>query len=55
LELAGRDGKATVFGTEKPVGAGEGQILHIVATNVTTGIAPHSGHWIMEENPKPMT
>jgi pimeloyl-ACP methyl ester carboxylesterase len=30
-------------------------ILLFVATNVTTGIVPRSGHWIMDENPTATT
>jgi len=26
--------------------------LRFVADNVSSGIVPHSGHWIMEENPQ---
>jgi pimeloyl-ACP methyl ester carboxylesterase len=26
--------------------------LRFVASNVTVGIVPNSGHWIMEENPQ---
>ena len=26
--------------------------LRFVATNVTGGIVPNSGHWVMEENPR---
>jgi pimeloyl-ACP methyl ester carboxylesterase len=26
--------------------------MRLVASNVTAGIVPASGHWIMEENPK---
>jgi len=26
--------------------------MHFVASNVTGGIVPNSGHWIMEENPQ---
>jgi len=25
--------------------------MRAAATNVTQGIVPHSGHWVMEENP----
>ncbi len=40
------------LGAEKSLGAGEAEILRFVAANVTMGIVPDSGHWIMEENPK---
>ena len=40
------------LGAEKSIGAGEADILRAAASNVTMGIIPASGHWIMEENPK---
>ena len=40
------------LGAEKSLGAGEAETLRFVATNVTGGIVPDSGHWIMEENPQ---
>jgi pimeloyl-ACP methyl ester carboxylesterase len=43
------------LGGEKSFGAGEADTLRIVATNVTMGIVPGSGHWIMDENPKATT
>ena len=30
-------------------------VLRFVAVNVTMGIIPDSGHWIMEEQPKQTT
>jgi pimeloyl-ACP methyl ester carboxylesterase len=39
------------LGAEKSFGDQEAQVLRFVATNVTGGIIPNSGHWIMEENP----
>ena len=39
------------LGGEKSSGTGQALELRNVATNVTAGIVPHSGHWIMEENP----
>jgi len=42
-------------GGEKSSGTGEADIIRLVATNVTVGIVPNSGHWIMEENPKATT
>src|SRR6202451_1714449 len=39
-------------GGEKSFGAGMADELRFVAINVSTGIIPHSGHWIMEENPE---
>lgn len=38
-------------GGEKSAGATQADILRLVATDVTGGIVPDSGHWIMEENP----
>ena len=26
-------------------------VMRAAATNVTEAIVPHSGHWVMEENP----
>jgi pimeloyl-ACP methyl ester carboxylesterase len=43
------------LGGEKSSGAGQAEIMRFVATNVTMGIIPGSGHWIMEENPKATT
>jgi pimeloyl-ACP methyl ester carboxylesterase len=43
------------LGGEKSSGAGQAEIMRFVATNVTMGIILDSGHWIMEENPKPTT
>jgi pimeloyl-ACP methyl ester carboxylesterase len=42
-------------GGEKSAGTGQADILRFVATNVTAGIVPNSGHWIMEENPEATT
>jgi pimeloyl-ACP methyl ester carboxylesterase len=39
------------LGAEKSFGDQEAQVLRFVAGNVTGGIIPNSGHWIMEENP----
>lgn len=39
-------------GAEKSFGTGEETELRFVADNVTGGIVPDSGHWIMEENPQ---
>jgi len=39
-------------GGEKSFGPGMADELRFVATNVGSGIVPHSGHWIMEENPQ---
>jgi pimeloyl-ACP methyl ester carboxylesterase len=39
-------------GAEKSFGTGMADELRVVASNVTVGIVPNSGHWIMEENPQ---
>jgi pimeloyl-ACP methyl ester carboxylesterase len=46
---------ALALGGEKSLGTGEADTLRFVATNVTMGIVPGSGHWIMDENPKATT
>jgi pimeloyl-ACP methyl ester carboxylesterase len=43
------------LGGEKSFDTAEADTLRFVATNVTTGIIPGSGHWIMDENPKATT
>ena len=43
------------LGGEKSFGAAEAETLRVVATNVTKGIVPDSGHWIMDENPQATT
>jgi pimeloyl-ACP methyl ester carboxylesterase len=43
------------LGGEKSFGAGMADELRFVATDVTGGIIPASGHWIMEENPQATT
>jgi pimeloyl-ACP methyl ester carboxylesterase len=40
------------LGAEKSFGLGMAEVLRFVASNVTAGIVPNSGHWIMEENPQ---
>src|ERR1700683_371651 len=40
------------LGAEKSFGLGMAEDLRFVASNVTSGIVPGSGHWIMEENPE---
>ena len=40
------------LGAEKSFGKAQADELSFVAANVTGGIVPHSGHWIMEENPQ---
>jgi pimeloyl-ACP methyl ester carboxylesterase len=39
-------------GAEKSLGTGMADIIGFVASNVAVGVVPHSGHWIMEENPR---
>jgi len=52
-------GKLTIpvlaLGGEKSYGAHMKDELDAVATNVEGGVIPHSGHWIMEENPQATT
>ena len=43
------------LGGEKSFGTAQADTLRFVATNVTMGIVPGSGHWIMDENPKATT
>jgi pimeloyl-ACP methyl ester carboxylesterase len=54
--LLARRGKVTMpvlaIGAEKSFGTGMADDLRFVASNVTAGIVPNSGHWIMEENPQ---
>src|SRR2546421_1026836 len=40
------------IGAEKFFGKGMADEMRFAASNVTGGIAPNSGHWIMEENPQ---
>ena len=40
------------IGAEKSFGAAMADDLRFVASDVTGGIVPKSGHWIMEENPQ---
>jgi pimeloyl-ACP methyl ester carboxylesterase len=40
------------LGGEKSFATGEADELRFIASNVTGGIVPDSGHWIMDENPK---
>jgi len=57
--LLAKGGKLTLpvlaLGGEKSFGTAQADTLHFVATNVTAGIVPGSGHWIMDENPKATT
>jgi pimeloyl-ACP methyl ester carboxylesterase len=39
------------IGGEKSFGPTMATVMRAAATNVTEGIVPHSGHWVMEENP----
>jgi len=54
--LLAKGGKITMpvfaIGAEKSFGKGQADVLRFVAGNVTGGIVPNSGHWIMEENPQ---
>ncbi len=43
------------LGGEKSYGANRATELKFVATNVSGGVIPNSGHWIMEENPDATT
>jgi pimeloyl-ACP methyl ester carboxylesterase len=53
--LLAQGGKLTMpvlgVGGEKSFGTGMAEELRFVANNVGSEIVPHSGHWIMEENP----
>jgi pimeloyl-ACP methyl ester carboxylesterase len=40
------------LGAEKSFGPGMAEDLRFIASNVSGGIVPGSGHWIMEENPQ---
>jgi len=55
-ELLNSGGKLRIpilaLGAEKSFGAGMAEELRYVASDVTGGIVPESGHWIMEENPQ---
>jgi pimeloyl-ACP methyl ester carboxylesterase len=57
--LLAKVGRLTIpvlaLGGEKSLGAAEADTLRFVAVNVTMGIVPGSGHWIMDENPKATT
>lgn len=53
------NGKLTMpilaLGGEKSFGPMMATVMRAAATNVTEGVVPASGHWIMEENPKATT
>jgi len=55
-ELLAKGGKLKMpvlaIGAEKSFGKAQADDLSFVASNVSGGIVPHSGHWIMEENPQ---
>jgi pimeloyl-ACP methyl ester carboxylesterase len=40
------------IGAEKSLGTAMADIMRFVATDVEAAVVPHSGHWIMEENPQ---
>jgi pimeloyl-ACP methyl ester carboxylesterase len=40
------------IGGEKSFGPMMATVMRFAASDVTEGIIPDSGHWIMEENPK---
>jgi len=54
--LLAKGGKITMpvfaLGAEKFFGKGMADEMRFAASNVTGGIVPNSGHWIMEENPQ---
>lgn len=54
-EFLAKGGKVAMpvlaVGAEKSFGAAQADDLRFVASNVTAGTVPGSGHWIMEENP----
>jgi len=54
--LLAKGGKITMpvfaIGAEKFFGQGMADEMGFAATDVTGGIVPNSGHWIMEENPQ---
>ena len=54
--LLATGGKITMpvfaVGAEKLFGTGMADEMRSAASNVTGGIVPNSGHWIMEENPQ---
>jgi pimeloyl-ACP methyl ester carboxylesterase len=39
------------IGGEKSFGPMMATVMRAAATNVTEAVVPHSGHWVMEENP----
>ena len=57
--LLAAGGKLTMpvlaVGAEKSFNTAMAEEVRFVATNVTEGIVPASGHWVMEENPAATT
>ncbi|MBS0418305.1 MAG: alpha/beta hydrolase [Proteobacteria bacterium] len=55
-ELLAKGGKLKMpvlaIGAEKSFGKAQADVLNVVASNVSGGSVPNSGHWIMEENPQ---
>ena len=49
--LAGPEAKVLALGGEKSFGLTMAAVMRAAASNVTEGVVPDSGHWIMEENP----
>ena len=43
------------LGGDHSFGTQMGEIMALVATNVTTGVIKDSGHWVMEEQPAETT
>jgi pimeloyl-ACP methyl ester carboxylesterase len=39
------------LGGDHSFGTAQADVLRFTASNVTGGIIPNSGHWIMDENP----
>ena len=58
-ELLAKGGKLSMpvlaVGAEKSFNTAMAEEIRFVATNVTVGIVPGSGHWVMEENPGAIT
>ena len=58
-ELLAKGGKLSMpvlaVGAEKSFNTAMAEEIRFVATNVTVGIVPASGHWVMEENPDATT
>jgi pimeloyl-ACP methyl ester carboxylesterase len=58
-ELLAQGGKLAMpvlaVGAEKSFNTAMAEEIRFVAINVTVGIVPASGHWVMEENPDATT